>query len=207
MDYNTLVGSKSTEGSIKYWINHAELPASSVLTDAQAEIYARLRVREMLTQTTLAITVGMSAIDLPARFLDPESLQDQFLADIQLRSPMALSRMRWTDANGNFLSGPIGNYAIFAGKLQFDTSSNVNANFSLIYFEQPEPLSTSNTTNFLTDRYSHLLRAAILKHAYAFRKSWDEAERYAAELDRQFKTIEVNDDLAGRGLNDPEDFA
>jgi hypothetical protein len=175
MDYNTLVGSKATEGSIKYWINHSELPASSILADAQAEIYARLRVREMLVQTPLAITVGMSALALPDRFLDPESLSDNYRVDVSLRSPMALTRMRWLDNAGNIISGPISNYAIFSGALQFDMASNINATFSLIYFESPAPLSGSNPTNFLTDRYSHLLRAAILKHAYAFRKSWDEA--------------------------------
>src|SRR3954466_13370023 len=123
MDYNTLVGSKGTEGSVKYWINHAEVPASSVIADAQAEIYSRLRVREMLVQASLAITVGMSAIALPVSFLDPESLSDNYQVDVSLRSPMALSRMRWKDSTGGVLSGPISNYSIFSGALQFDMAS------------------------------------------------------------------------------------
>lgn len=207
MDYATLVGAKSTEGSIKYWVNHSELPASSILADAQAEIYARLRVHDMLVPTTLAITTGMSSIALPARFLDPASLTDQYRTEVCLRSATALSRMRVVDTSGALISGPVSNYAIFGGKFQFDMASNVTATFCLVYFESPLPLGDSNQTNFLTDRYSHLLRAAILKHAYAFRKSWDEAKLYAAELENQFQTIEVNDDLAGRGLNDPEGFA
>jgi hypothetical protein len=206
MDYTTLVATKDTVGSLKYWVNHEFVPADEILKDAQAEIYSRLRTREMRVSTPLSITIGMSEIALPADFLDPLSLKDQYKSDIRLLSPDALEDQRVLDASGNLIQSLISDYAIFDEKFKFDTASSLATTFSLIYYARPVDLSGSNTTNFLTKRYTHLLRACLLKHAYAFRKAWDESERYARELEQQFQKIEVNDDLSARGMNDPEEF-
>lgn len=206
MDYTTLVGTKDTVGSLKYWVNHEFVPADEILKDAQAEIYSRLRLREMRASTSLSITIGMSEIALPADFLDPTSFKDQFKCDLRLLSPDALEDQRLLDASGNLIQSLISAYAIFDEKFKFDTASSVVTVFSLVYYARPADLSGSNTTNFLTKRYTHLLRACLLKHAYAFRKAWDESERYARELEQQFQKIEVNDDLSARGMNDPEEF-
>jgi hypothetical protein len=207
MDYTTLVAGKTTVGSIQYWINHSEVPSDDVLKDAQAEIYARLRVREMRASSTLALVVGTSSLALPAGFLDPIAMKDQYRCDVYLRSADELDGMRVLDSLGVLASGPIENYAIFDEALQFDMKSDVVANFSFLFFKQPDLLGSSNLTNFLTTRYPQLLRAAILKHAYAFRKSWEESKQYEAQLEKHFQTIEINDDLAGRGLNDPERYS
>src|SRR4051794_36058160 len=171
MNYTTLANTKGTEGSLKYWVNHEYLPVGEIITDAQNEIYSRLRVREMRKQANLAISIGTSALNLPTGFLDPISLKDQYKCDVTLLSADKLEDLRSFDNSGALISAPIGAYAIFGEQLQFDTQSSVAATFSFIYYEQPAALSGSNTTNFLTTRYSQLFRACLLKHAYAFRKA------------------------------------
>lgn len=71
MDYNSLVGSKSTPGSIINWTSYTKLDVTTVVDEAQALIYGILRVREMRTEWTFGIRVGNSQQALPARFLDP----------------------------------------------------------------------------------------------------------------------------------------
>jgi hypothetical protein len=185
VDYNTLAGAKSLEGSLKYWVNHSELPVGEIITDAQNEVYSRLRVREMLASASLSIAVNDSTAPLPSGFLDPLSLLDQWGDDIVLRDLRVLRRLRSFDSTGTLIVGPISNYAINGTTILFDMASNATTTFPLDYFQKPTVLSAGNPTNFLTTRYSHLFRAALLKHAYAFRKAFDEARIYAAELEAQ----------------------
>jgi hypothetical protein len=164
-------------------------------------------VREMRASAPLTIAIGTSSLPLPSGFLDPISLKDQYKCDVELRDPEVLDEMRGFDASGALIAGPISSYAIFGENLQFDMQSNVATTFSLIFYQQPAALSPTNTSNFLCTRYSQLFRAALLKHAYAFRQAWDESTRYAQELEKQFQAIEVMDDLSMRGLNNPEEYA
>jgi hypothetical protein len=203
VDYSALAGGKSQSGSLKYWVNHSILPVDDILTDAQGEIYARLRSREMRASTDINVAIGDFATALPGDFLDPISFKDQYKCDIALRDPGVLEDMRGFDSAGALLKGPISDYAIYDEKLQYDMASNAAATFKLVYFKRPALLSVSNNTNFLTTRYPNLLRAAALKHAYAFRKAWDESTRHAQALEAYLQTIEINDDLSNRGIDSP----
>lgn len=71
MSYTSLIGSKSTTGSIKAWVNYSLLDSVTVVDEAQSLLWSLLRTREMLTDFAFTMQVGQSYIDLPARFLDP----------------------------------------------------------------------------------------------------------------------------------------
>ena len=107
------VGAKTVAGSLKYWVNHSVLPADDILADAQNEIYARLRVREMRASTDIVVAIGDFKTNVPADFLDPISFKDNFKSDIALRDPDVLEDMRAFDSSGNLIQGPISDYAIF----------------------------------------------------------------------------------------------
>jgi hypothetical protein len=73
MTYNSLVGAKSSAGSIAAWTGYGKLvdQADIILTEAQSLIFQALRVREMRTEWTFGMAVNYSRLALPDRFLDP----------------------------------------------------------------------------------------------------------------------------------------
>jgi hypothetical protein len=60
MDYPSLIGSKSTPGSIINWTSYTKLDVTTVVDEAQALIFGILRTREMRTEWTFGMRVGNS---------------------------------------------------------------------------------------------------------------------------------------------------
>src|SRR4051794_26574266 len=69
MNYTTLVGLVSDVGSIKYWINYTRIDSAG--TEAEAWIYARLRVQEMLATDDVAIALNGTSAAFPTGYMDP----------------------------------------------------------------------------------------------------------------------------------------
>lgn len=202
MNYSSLTADKTTSGSIRRWVNHAEVDAEAILTEAQALIYSTLRIREMRSEfSALAMAVGDSSKALPSGFLDPIGLWD-ITNNIRLRLRLEsdLQSRRQYDS-GTLLSGTPYNFAIFGEALQFEYRYDVIASLKLIGFKTPAALADeTNETNFLTDRYPHLLRTACMAQAYSFR---NEDERQQIELTKLAVYIQkanAESDDAYRGL-------
>ena len=67
----TLLASRSTAGSIKNWVNNSAIPETDILAEAEAWIYSKLRVRDMLiqrTQSDEAISAATTEISLPTGY-------------------------------------------------------------------------------------------------------------------------------------------
>src|SRR5437763_10081065 len=71
MEYTSLIGPKTTSGSIKQFVNYAQIDPAQLLEDAQALLNSMLRTREMIASAVLSLAVGDSTEPLPTRFLDP----------------------------------------------------------------------------------------------------------------------------------------
>lgn len=71
MTYTSLVAAKGNAGSIANWVGYTKLDIATVLDESQALIYSLLRVREMMTELSFAVSLNGAAIALPSRFLDP----------------------------------------------------------------------------------------------------------------------------------------
>lgn len=199
MTYSILTGAFTTDGSIKRFMNNPRIDVDSVLDDAQSEVYARLRVREMRTEATLTTAQGDLYVALPSGFLDPISVKDRYQVDIRPDDMDALLGFRAKDADGNWIQAEPNRYAIWDERVQFDCAMNAALSFTMLYFKQPVALSGSNETNFLTTRYPHVLRAAIRKHAAIWLMEDAEEQRGEAQLARALETVGVQDDLSYRG--------
>lgn len=182
MDYTTLVGTKTTEGSIRNWVNRGDIPATTILTEAQAFIYETLRVREMQKiQHPFTFEAGSSVADLPSDFLDPISftpfgwsnpllyVHEDSLGDV-------------TDEEGNLFEEPEpSQWTVFGTEAQLNVRVENDFRGRLKYYARPEPLSSSNPTNWLTDRYPRLLRVACVAVAYEHMKDQPTADKYLAQ--------------------------
>jgi hypothetical protein len=201
MDFTSLTADKTTSGSIRRWVNHADVDSEAVLEDAQALIFQTLRVREMRSEfTPLTLSAGDYSKALPAGFLDPVALYDQTnTIKLALRSEEWLCDRRAYE-NGALATGTPGNYAIFSEALQFDAAYAAGASLRLLGFRAPAVLSPANPTNFLTTRYPHILRAASLARAFSYRNSDERADKELTLLAAYIAKANAESDLTYRGL-------
>lgn len=199
MNYATLIADKDTAGSIKSWVNHALLDVVTIVEEAEALVAQTLRVREMRASTTLAMSIGDSTKALPTGFQDPLSLRDiTNEITLDLRDPKTIEEMRGYDS-AVLSTGTPENYAIFDEALQFDYSYDAAATLRLVYFKKWTALASTNT-NFLTDRYPHLLRTACLAQAFSFRDNDARQQIELAKLAAYISKTNAESDLSMRGL-------
>jgi hypothetical protein len=204
MDYTTLVAGKTTNGSIAAWVNYARIDSITVLAEAQAEIYARLRVREMRTLDTSITTVsGTAAYSLPSLFLDPiDPLIDNQGNVYVHKTEGELLSYRNFDSAGALVTGIPALWSIFDEKLQFDVSFNTTGwIFQLMCFKSLPLLSGGNTTNFLTNRYPHLLRRACMMQAADFMDDDTSYQKQLVKFEALCEAINSENDLHYRGVH------
>lgn len=205
INYDTLVASKDTQGSILNRINYARLDPEQILDEAEGMLYTHLRTREMRKEATFTIPAGVDFYPVPDRFMDPISLysSDQ-LYNVTLIPEFELHRIR-VFTNGVLEQGTPFSYALFgpddsdAMHINFDFKTSEEERYRYLFFQQPAPLSSSNQTNFITSRYPQLMWAAI--EAMAFNIRHDDAN-YERSMQRFFQHVErinLADDYSRRG--------
>ena len=197
MTYGSLVGSKTTPGSIQAWVNYARLDADTVLAEAQATIFQRLRVREMRTlDASITVAPGGFQYPLPASFLEARAART-VLDDLayELRSPADVVARRRFDASGTLVAGPPLYYAIFDEMLQFEASFTTASPFLLLCFKSPTPLSSQNPSNFLTGRFPHLVRTACLAQAADFLRNDADYAKQMQKLELLIEATNAESDL------------
>jgi hypothetical protein len=199
MSYTSLVADKSVAGSIRSWQNYGKVDAEGVLLDAQAMLMQRLRVREMRSTVTFVVDAGDSDAPLPDRFLDPIELRNiTHDCEIENVEEETLSqRQSWV--NGELRSGDPAWYSILDEKFNFDCKAAQSFTARLIFYRRPEWLSASNPTNFLTNRYPHVLRAACLAYAAKHFKDMESYTRELREVLALVDDVNAESDLSRRG--------
>lgn len=202
MTYSGLTAAKTVSTSVAYWVNYALLPVDQLLTDAQAFIYQQMRVREMRASAPLSIAQYDSSVALPADFLDPIGLLDERRDAIRQIDELSLERMR-VISSGQISTGEIQQYAIYDEAFNFDVRATAATTLRLLYYKKPADLGPSNETNFLTTRYPHILRAAVLAEAFEFRQDDGAANKWRTKAVGFIEAANQQDDLSRRGADYP----
>jgi hypothetical protein len=200
MNYGTLTGPKSTTGSIRSWINYDPLDVEGVLMDAQAYIYGRMRVREMVSSAAVAITAGSETAPLPTGFLDPISLLIPAL-NIPLANtdPRELEAMRWYDDAGVLQTQTPFNFSVYDELFQFEAKADATYAGRALFYKRPDYLGRLNQSNFLCTRYPNLLRVAALMHGADQMQDDAEYARWKQRTDDLIASVSVETDLMARG--------
>lgn len=204
IDYATLTAaSKTTEGSIRNWVNRDDIPVTNILIEAQAAIYESLRVREMTAlQESFTFAINTDSVALPADFLDPiQFLPWQWGDPLPLYNEGSLRKSR--DENGTLLSGSPSCWSIVGVTAHIDVSAVAAFSGELMYYALPAVLSGTNTTNFLTTRYPSLLRYACMMKAYEHMKKTDDAKGYMMLMMAGVQSAAASNDLFRRSSYAP----
>lgn len=203
MTYSSLSGAKTAAGSIRRWLNYAELDVDQIIEEAQALIFQTLRVREMRTEfSDITLAAGESSVALPAGFLDPIALKDKTNnIDLDLVSEDEMVRKRAYDTDGELITASAAYYyAIFQERLQFEIEYDTAATLTLIGYKAPTFVSSSNETNFLVNRYPHLMRVACMAQAADFMNNTEREQRYLAKLAAMIQQTNLESDMTYRGV-------
>jgi hypothetical protein len=90
-------------------------------------------------------------------------------------------------------------WGIWNETIFFDVAFNQAENCDVQYFAAPPILSTTNPTNFLTNRYPHLLRKACTAQAWDFLRNDAEYQKDLAALTALAEQTNAEADFAYRG--------
>ena len=203
MNYTTLVAAKSTDGSIRNWLNYDRIPAEIILTEAQARIYQHLRTREMRASVDLTIASGDITAPLPTGYIDPIKMthRDNRWAFVHKMQEDLREVRFWDEDAGNYTQGTPSAFSVFNEVLNFDMRADQAYPVVFDFYKRPDALSGANETNWLTTRYPHLLRVACLRAAAEHMDAADKIERYSAQFDRIIQEVNVLDDLSLTGVD------
>lgn len=219
MDYTSLIAPKGTAGSIANWINYSDaiLPLADILDDAQALLFRGgaaasasinpLRVQDMIeTGVTLNVAAGAVSAARPSDFLGLLRMADQNNVEVKMKDVSSLIDRRAYDTSGNPLQGnspahvALGNEG-GAPMFLFDIAPNANIVMTYAYFKEPARLSGGNTTNFLTTKFPHLLRAACLAVAADFLSDDAKYTRAVNRLATALNGINIAEDMMLAGMS------
>lgn len=199
MAYNwtTLTAAKTTLGSIANFVNRSDLPTANILIEAEAKIYERLRVREMLSIATLTVAADANSTSLPSDFLDPIEWRPYgWGTPILFVSEGTLEAHR--DDDGVLFDGTPSRWSIVGETAYVDVACSSAFSGKLMYYARPAALSSTNETNFLTIRYPGLIRAACLSTAYEHMKDMQSAASYMQILESKIGEANATNEMYRR---------
>lgn len=202
MNYTTLVADRDVNSSIKNWINYGRIDSEAILTEAQAWIYSKIRLPEMVATASVSITSGASTAVLPTGYRDPI----QFGIPGQMHR-MILKDVEWFrghlawDENAVLPDGLPTYWCRVGDLIQLNTLADQAYTASMTYYKTPTALSVSNETNWLTEKYPTLVRRTCLMFAAEFRKEFDVFDREEQRALAAIKEIRIEGDEQLRGIS------
>jgi hypothetical protein len=176
MDAAILVSDKDTPGSIRYWVRHASVPVDYILESAQTAIYAQLRCREMITRVEGTIAEDATTITLPTGFLEPIllMLRGSYHSEVVFLDPEHFESRNPEDESNARYEGTPTEYTADGTTIYLNAKADQAYSYRLWYMGMPslliDPAQGNVQTNFLTERYPHLLEAYLKHYAWEDRQ-------------------------------------
>jgi hypothetical protein len=181
--------------SVGRWLKRTNLndQIPDFISLAEARLNRRLSVRQM--RTWLTVTPSTNFVTLPGDYNRAIRVMygDQRLdfTSENIADPMMTEGGQWNQ------------FTIAGNKLWLLTQIDGTTKLTLHYYQQIEPLSDSNTSNWLLEDGPDLYLYAALLEAEVFIKNDDRIAVWTAALERAMADIESNDDagqFAGSSL-------
>lgn len=99
------------------------------------------------------------------------------------------------------ISGQPLQWAVWDEYLQFDGAFDTATQFRLLCYKSKPLLSTSNPSNFLTNRYPQLVREAGMAAAASFMKDDNEYTKHMTALSQMIQSANAESDLGYQGAD------
>lgn len=213
LTYTSLVASKSTAGSLKSWVNRDTIDPATILTEAEALIYATLRHWKMKAEATAPMTAGTASIPLPCDFIDARELRITGIYASRLRKgdERSVHALYAYDGSGVRINQQPQWFYLSGLSAVFDSPPDLAYPSLLSYYAYPAPLSTTNVTNFLTTDAPRLLRTACMLIATEFEKEVGQGQfdrsYWQQQFDKQIGEFQAMSDVADFPYEAAAEFA
>lgn len=199
INWTVLTGAKTVTGSIANWLNRGDLPTDNILLEAEAWIYQRLRVREMVQDDAFTFDGGESSEALPASFLDPLAFKPFDWGGLPLPYFDEQSFRAPRDTDGDLFEGSPSRWTIIGETAHVDVTCSDDFGGRLLYYKQPTALGSGNLTNFLTTRYPTLLRSVCMLKGLEHMKKMTDAVAYLQKAEADLAEAMRTNDMYRRG--------
>lgn len=208
-----MVGSRTTAGSIKNWINRNTTDPDTVLTDAQALIYTTLRHWKMKAEATGTMTASSSTgVALPSDYLDGRQLRitGLYAARLKKGDESSVQDHYQYDGSGVRIAEQPRWWYVSGTAAKFDSLPDQAYPYLLNYYSRPAALDTNTTTNFLTTDLPRLLRTACMLIACEFEKEVGQGQYdrtyWQQQFDKQLLDAQAVSNIADMDRDSPPDL-
>tara|TARA_R100001230_G_C5588961_1_gene105703 strand:+ start:37 stop:711 length:675 start_codon:yes stop_codon:yes gene_type:complete len=182
------------KASIANWLNRSDLTdeiADDFIVLTEADFNSKLRVRKMITQST--ITIDSETESIPTGFLQ---VRDFYILSGSTKYPLRyMTPPQMDQVKGTSVTGIPQAYTILGDTFRFTPKPDSSYTGYLNYYKKFDALSSTNATNFiLTDHpaiylYGSLFHAANFLGGYNPQQVQTWQQMYATALER----LELND--------------
>ena len=155
------------KASIGNWLNRSDL-ATEIQDDfiklTEADLNSKLRIRSMISQSTFNVT-GETA-DLPTGFLQ---VRDLYILSGGTKFPLRyMTPTRMDQVKGTSQTGLPQAYTILGDTFRFMPKPDSTYSVVLNFYKRFDPLSTTNTSNFILTNHPAIYLYGSLFHAANF---------------------------------------
>ena len=180
--------------SIANWLNRSDLTSEieDFIVLAEKDFNSKLRIRQMISSDN-TFSINAEKVDLPTGFLQ---VRDFFIVNggtkyaLQYITPAQMDQIK-----GSSTSGQPSTYTIIGEKFRFAPTPASTYTGTLNFYKEFDPLSDSNTTNYILSNHPAIYLYGSLYHSANFlggvepRQVQQWQQMYATALER----LERND--------------
>jgi hypothetical protein len=180
--------------TIANWLNRSDL-TSEISDDfivlTEADLNAKLRIRQMHAQTT--ITIDAETETVPTGFLQ---VRDFYILSNGQKFPMTFISPAQMDAvKASSTTGAPSSYTILGSTFRFAPRPDSTYSGVLNYYKKFDPLTSSNTTNYILADHPAVYLYGSLFHAANFLGGFDpnQVQQWSQMYQTALERIELND--------------
>lgn len=153
---------------------------------AEMRLRRELRIRQMISTTTLTATAGTATLTIPSDFLQARDfvVNGNPVQPLNYVSPALYSRNSRSDVSGKPLD-----YTVLANTFKLAPNPDAAYTFTLTYYAAPAYLSDSNTSNIFLTTCPDLLLYAALIEAEPFLMNDTRINTWGTMFDRSLSTL------------------
>jgi hypothetical protein len=180
--------------TIANWLNRTDL-TSEISDDfivlTEADLNAKLRIRQMHAQTT--ITIDAETETVPTGFLQ---VRDFYILSNGQKFPMTFISPAQMDAvKASSTTGVPSSYTILGSSFRFAPRPDSTYSGILNYYKKFDPLTSSNTSNYILADHPAVYLYGSLFHAANFLGGFDanQVQQWSQMYQTALERIELND--------------
>jgi len=155
------------KASIANWLNRSDLTdeiADDFIVLTEADFNSKLRIRKMISQSTF--TIDAETETLPSGFLQ---VRDLYILSGSTKHPLRyMTPSQMDQVNGTSETGLPKAYTILGDTFRFMPKPDNSYSAVLNFYKKFDPLSDTNTTNFILSNHPAIYLYGSLFHAANF---------------------------------------